>query len=537
MKNVHFLSSRRLGLACVMATLAAVLPLQALSQVYPAKPVKVLVGFTAGGAVDLIARSVGQVMQVGLGQPIVVENKPGAGTNIAMKALIDAPPDGYTLMLTANSIAANPALYKPAPFDPEKDVAPVALVGRVPVVIAANAASPYTSVAQLIQAAKGKPNSIAYGSPGNGATPHMAMEFFTRAAGVDLQHIPYKGGSQAITDAIGGQIPLVAVNALEVLPHVKSGKLRVIAVLSPGRSSIYPDVPTIAESGFPGFEASVWYGFIAPAATPKAVVERLHAEVEKALQNPEVRASPRPTGWLDWYTGPCQPRFKLPAGSGGRPLPCLRPGCRVSLRARAQVHAVRCQQAQLFALRDHLGFARNVIVQATCHGADNRAMVDACLRQRRQGAWRGHGQAQRDGRRTAGPARRRRARRALQLRQAPGGLHAQGRADGNRRPHRQAGLARGDLLRGGGPARAVGLLHRLPTTVVVDHMGRPDVSLPVDGPQFALFEKFMREHTNVWSKVSCPERLSVTGPKALNGEQERLHRRDPVCPPHRRAVS
>ena len=157
-------------------------------------------------------------------------------------------------------------------------------------VIAANAASPYTSVDQLIQAAKGKPNTIAYGSPGNGATPHMAMEFFTRAAGVDLQHIPYKGGSQAITDAIGGQIPLVAGNALEVLPHVKSGKLRVIAVLSPNRSSIYPDVPTIAESGFPGFEASVWYGFIAPAATPKAVVERLHAEVEKALQNPEVRA-------------------------------------------------------------------------------------------------------------------------------------------------------------------------------------------------------------------------------------------------------
>ena len=129
MKTAHFLSSRRLGLACVLAAVAAVLPLQASAQAYPAKPVKVLVGFTAGGAVDLIARSVGQVMSAGLGQPVVVENKPGAGTNIAMKALIDAPPDGYTLMLTANSIAANPALYKPAPFDPEKDVAPVALVG------------------------------------------------------------------------------------------------------------------------------------------------------------------------------------------------------------------------------------------------------------------------------------------------------------------------------------------------------------------------------------------------------------------------
>jgi tripartite-type tricarboxylate transporter receptor subunit TctC len=290
MKNVYFLSSRRLGLAWVLAGLAAVLPLQALSQAYPAKPVKVLVGFTAGGAVDLIARSVGQVMSAGLGQPVVVENKPGAGTNIAMKALIDAPPDGYMLMLTANSIAANPALYKPAPFDPEKDVAPVALVGRVPVVIAANAASPYTSVGQLIQAAKGKPNTIAYGSPGNGATPHMAMEFFTRAAGVDLQHIPYKGGSQAITDVIGGQ---TAAGGGERTGGAAARQIRQAARAGgaqPNRSSIYPDVPTMAESGFPGFEASVWYGFIAPAATPKAVVERLHAEVQKALQNPEVRA-------------------------------------------------------------------------------------------------------------------------------------------------------------------------------------------------------------------------------------------------------
>ncbi|NBS46137.1 MAG: tripartite tricarboxylate transporter substrate binding protein [Betaproteobacteria bacterium] len=238
----------------------------AQAQAYPSRPVKVLVGFTAGGAVDLIARSVAQVMQASLGQSMVIENKPGAGTNIAMRALIEAPADGHTLMLTANSIAANPALYKPAPFDPEREVAPVSLV------------------------AKGKANGIAYGSPGNGSTPHMAIEFFTRAAGIDLQHVPYRGGSQAITDVIGGQLPLVAVNALEVLPHARAGKLRVLAVLSPNRSSIYPDVPTIAESGFPGFEASVWYGFIAPAATPRAVVERLHAEVQKALQHPDVRA-------------------------------------------------------------------------------------------------------------------------------------------------------------------------------------------------------------------------------------------------------
>jgi tripartite-type tricarboxylate transporter receptor subunit TctC len=256
---------------------------------FPSRPIKVIVGFTPGGAVDLVARTVAQAMSAGLGQPLIVENKPGAGTNIAVKSVIDAPADGYTLMLTANSLSANPALFQPAPFDPEKDVAPVALVGRVPVVIATNPSAPYTTVAQLIQAAKSKPNGISYGSPGNGSTPHMATEFFTRAAGIDLQHIPYRGGSQALTDVIGGQLPLVAVNALEALPHAKAGKLRVLAVLSPNRATIFPDVPTIAESGFPGFEASVWYGFIAPAATPKPVIARLHAEVQKALASPEVK--------------------------------------------------------------------------------------------------------------------------------------------------------------------------------------------------------------------------------------------------------
>jgi tripartite-type tricarboxylate transporter receptor subunit TctC len=203
--------------------------------------------------------------------------------------VITAEPDGYTLMMAANALAANMSLYQPQPFDAEKDLVAVSLIGRVPVVIAANANAPFANVKQLIEAAKGKPNSIAYGSPGNGSTPHMAIELFARAAGIDLQHIPYRGGSPAITDTIGGQVPLVAVNALEVLPHVKSGKLKVLGVLSANRSANYPDVPTIAESGFPGFEASVWYGLVAPAATPKPIVAKLHAEVQKALQSKEVR--------------------------------------------------------------------------------------------------------------------------------------------------------------------------------------------------------------------------------------------------------
>ena len=273
--------------AAASALLAAVG--RAVAQAFPGKPIKLIVGFAPGGAVDIIARAVGQQIGATLGQPVVVDNRPGAGTNIAMRALIDSSADGHTLMLTANSIAANPALYQPAPFDPARDVTPIALVGRVPVVIAANAASGPESISKLIAASKAKANSVSYGSPGNGSTPHLAVELFARAAGVDLLHVPYKGGAPAINDALAGHIQAVAVNALEVQPHVKSGKLRVLTVLSPTRTAIFPDVPSIAEAGFAGFEASVWYGFIGPAGMPPAVVAQLHAAIQKALTVPEVR--------------------------------------------------------------------------------------------------------------------------------------------------------------------------------------------------------------------------------------------------------
>jgi tripartite-type tricarboxylate transporter receptor subunit TctC len=288
---MHFSFSffpRALLVASAAAALLAASPL-VVAQTYPAKPVKIVVGYSAGGAVDIVARTLGQSLSASLGQPFIVENKPGAGTNIAVKQVIDAPADGYTLMLAANALAANMSLYQPAPFDAEREMVAISLVGRVPVVIAANANAPYANVGKMIEAAKAKPGSIAFASPGNGSTPHMAAELFARAAGMDLQHIPYRGGSQAITDVIGGQVPLLAMNALEVSPHVKSGKLKVLAVLSPNRSAIFPDVPTIAESGFPGFEASVWYAVMAPAATPKPIVTQLHAEVQKALKTPEVQ--------------------------------------------------------------------------------------------------------------------------------------------------------------------------------------------------------------------------------------------------------
>jgi len=276
----------RLFLALMLGMLA--MP-AAFAQSYPTKTIRLIVGYAPGGAVDIIARTVGQKLAASLGQPVIVENKPGAGTNIAVRALIDSPADGYTLMLTANAISANVSLYQPPPYDIDKEVAPISMVGRVPVVIATNAASDYSSLAKLVAAAKAAPGGIAYATPGNGSTPHLAVELFARAAGVSFLHIPYRGGSPAIIDVIGGQVPLVAVNALEALPHHTSGKLRVIAVMSPGRSPILPAVPTIAESGYPGFEASVWYGFIAPAATPKAIIAKLHGEIQKALASPEVK--------------------------------------------------------------------------------------------------------------------------------------------------------------------------------------------------------------------------------------------------------
>ena len=267
---------------------AAVFLSNANAQDYPNKPIKVLVGYAPGGAVDLVARTLGQSLSSSLGQPFVVENKPGAGTNIAVKQLIDSPPDGYTLMVAANALAANMSLYKPQPFDVDKDITPIAMIGRVPVVIAAPADSKYQKLADLIKAAKANPDYITYGTPGNGATPHMAMKFFEQAAGISLKHVPYKGGSPAITDVIGGQLDLVAVNMLEVAPQVKSGKLKIIAVMSAKRSPLFPEVATVAESGFPGFEASVWYSLIAPAKTPASIVKTLHANVEKALQSKEM---------------------------------------------------------------------------------------------------------------------------------------------------------------------------------------------------------------------------------------------------------
>lgn len=276
-------------LLALTAALGCVSAMPAQAQGFPSAPIKIIVGYSAGGAVDVVARAIGQQLQAELKQPVIVDNKPGAASNIAARATVAAPADGYTLLMAANAVTANMALFQPAPFDVEKDLAPVALIGRVPVVIAVNPSSPYANLAKLIEAAKAKPGDLAYATPGNGSTPHLAMELFASAAKIDLLHVPYKGGSQALTDVIGGQVPVVALNALEVLPHLRNGKLRALAVLSAKRSGLLPDVPTIAESGFPGFEASVWYGLMAPAGTPKPALAILGAAALRAANSAEVK--------------------------------------------------------------------------------------------------------------------------------------------------------------------------------------------------------------------------------------------------------
>ena len=255
----------------------------------PAKPLRILVGYSAGGAVDVLARTLGQQLGQAMNEAVVIENKPGAATNLAVRALIDSAPDGRTLLMAANALAANGSLFQPAPFDVTRDIAPVAMVGRVPVVIATGADSPLDTLAKVIEAARKQPDAVTFATPGNGSTPHLAMALFERAAGIAMVHVPYKGGSQAITDMLGGHVRLVAVNALEVLPLARSGKLRVLAVMSQHRCAVLPNVPTVAESGYPQFEASVWYGLVAPAATPPAVVAQLNAQVQKVLADPAVK--------------------------------------------------------------------------------------------------------------------------------------------------------------------------------------------------------------------------------------------------------
>lgn len=275
------------SLLCIV--LAAALPLSATAQSYPARPLKIVVPLSAGGPTDTLARIIAQPLAKRLGQPVVIENRPGAGGNIGADAVAKAPPDGYTLFLgTSGPLSINSSLYSRLPFDPAKDFAPIAAIASAPFVVAVNPKLPARTLGQLIQSARQSPGKLNAGSV-TGSAAHLATELFESAAGIDITHIPYKGAAPATTDLIAGQIDLSFASTPGALPQIRSGHLRALAVTSPKRLAQLPEVPTVAESGLPGFEASVWYGLVAPANTPREIVQRLNREVAAILLDPQAR--------------------------------------------------------------------------------------------------------------------------------------------------------------------------------------------------------------------------------------------------------
>lgn len=262
---------------------------QAMAQAWPAKPIRIVVPYAAGGAVDTVARLTGQRLAERLGQPVIVDNKPGASANIGMDAVAKAAPDGYTLLMTANALATNGSLFQHLPFDPQHDFSAVAQVGYAPLVVVVSAASSAHTFKDLLAQSKAAPGTLSYASAGNGSSGHLAGEALKEAAHIDALHVPYKGGAPAITDLLGGRISFMPINPVEVISHIKAQKLRALAVASPQRISLLPDVPTLAESGLADFEASVWWGLVAPAGTPQSIVSRLNAEMQKVLAEPALR--------------------------------------------------------------------------------------------------------------------------------------------------------------------------------------------------------------------------------------------------------
>ncbi len=268
----------------------AVIAAAAGAQVYPTKPIRLVVPFPPGGTTDILAREVGQRLSLSLGQSVVVDNRPGAAGNIGSELVAKSAPDGYTLLMaTVGTHAINPSLYAKMPYDHVKDFAPVILVASVPNVLEVTPSLPVYSVADLIKLAKEKPGQINFASSGSGTSIHLSGELFKTMAGVDMTHVPYKGSAPALADLIGGQVQVMFDNLPSSLPQIKAGKLRAIAVTSAERAPALPNVPTIAESDLPGFEATSWFGLVAPAGTPPAIIARINTDVNQWLQSSEAK--------------------------------------------------------------------------------------------------------------------------------------------------------------------------------------------------------------------------------------------------------
>jgi tripartite-type tricarboxylate transporter receptor subunit TctC len=273
----------------VALSLAAFAPV-ANAEVWPAKPIKWIVPFAPGGTTDILARTISEKLSQALGQPVIIENKPGAGGGVGADFTAKAPPDGYTIMGgTISTHAINASLYKSLPYDPVKDFAPITLIARVPNMLVVNPDVPAKNVAELIALMKANPAKYTFASAGNGTSQHLSGELFKAMAGVDMQHIPYKGSPPALQDVVGGQVTMTFDNITTAWPLAKAGKLRALAVTTAKRSAIAPDVPTLAESGLAGYEVGSWQGAFAPAGTPPDIVKRLNAEMVKIINMPDVR--------------------------------------------------------------------------------------------------------------------------------------------------------------------------------------------------------------------------------------------------------
>ncbi len=275
-----------LGLAAGLAVCAPVG--QALAQTYPSKPITLVIPFPPGGPTDLVARVLAKKLGEQMGQSVVVDNKPGANGNIGAMAVVKAPADGHTVLYNTSSITLSPALYKSLSYDVQRDLAPVALTAVVPLALVVNPNVPVTNVREFVAYAKAHPGKLSYGSAGNGNVTHLAAYQFVQSQGIDATHVPYKGSAPADVDLVAGQIQFMTDTINSVMPFIKDKRLKLLAVTTSKRMSLFPDAPTLAETVMPGFEAGAWQGVMVPAGTPTAVVQRLNSEILKALKSPEV---------------------------------------------------------------------------------------------------------------------------------------------------------------------------------------------------------------------------------------------------------
>lgn len=267
---------------------ASAMPAAYAQHPYPSKPIRIVVPYTPGGGVDIVTRLVGQAMAVRLKQAVIVDNRPGAGTNIGMGAVAKSDPDGYTLLTVSNTLASNGALYKNLSYSPSNDFAPIGGIGYAPLVVVVPAGSPFKTLQDLIAYGKANPDKLTYGSAGNGSSGHLASELLKDEAGFKALHVAYKGGSTAITDLIGDRISFVSINPMEVVAHTQSGKLRALAVMNNAPSPLLPSVPTVGALGLPGSTTTVWWGLVGPRGMPANVVSGLNEALRQALADPAV---------------------------------------------------------------------------------------------------------------------------------------------------------------------------------------------------------------------------------------------------------